>query len=129
MSRDPERAELSRARTCYKHLAGQLGVAWLASLESEQLLRIRDGDLSLSPRGIARFEDLGLTQDSWPAGKPCLDWTERRNHLAGPLGVLLTEHLFAIRWLARREGGRALRITDRGRSGFARFGVSATLLG
>jgi DNA-binding transcriptional ArsR family regulator len=128
-SGDPARAELSRARTCYKHLAGKVGVAWLASLEAGRLLRIRDGALSLSPRGVARFEDLGLTQESWPSGKPCLDWTERRNHLAGPLGVLLTEHLFAIRWLARREGGRALRITDRGRSGLARFGLPATLLG
>jgi DNA-binding transcriptional ArsR family regulator len=127
-SPDPARAALSRARTCYRHLAGQLGVAWLATLESRRFLRVRDGALSLAPRGIACFEDTGLTMTQWPSGKPCLDWTERRNHLGGPLGVALTEHLFALGWLARRPGGRALRITARGRSGLERFGLSAALL-
>jgi DNA-binding transcriptional ArsR family regulator len=127
-SPEPARAALSHARTCYRHLAGQLGVAWLASLESRRFLRVRDGALSLAPRGIACFEDLGLTMTAWPAGKPCLDWTERRNHLGGALGVALTQHLFALRWLARRPGGRALRITSKGRAGFERFGVPRVLL-
>ncbi|MGO8996609.1 MAG: ArsR/SmtB family transcription factor [Polyangiaceae bacterium] len=128
---DPARAALSRARSCYKHLAGQLGVAWLASLESRRLLRIRDGALSLAPRGIACFEELGLSMREgreWPTGKPCLDWTERRNHLGGSLGVVLTQHLFALEWLSRREGARALRITADGRRGFRRFGLEAALL-
>jgi hypothetical protein len=123
------RLELSRARTCYKHLAGQLGVAWLAALESRRLLGIRDGAFALAPSGVACFEDIGLTRERWPDGKPCLDWTERRNHLGGPLGVVLTEHLFSLGWLARREGGRALRITAKGRTGLARFGLPAGLLG
>jgi DNA-binding transcriptional ArsR family regulator len=128
VSKDPARAALSRARSCYKHLAGELGVAWLASLESRRLLRIEGGALSLAPRGIACFAELGLTRAQWPAGKPCLDWTERRNHLGGPLGVVLTEHLFSLRWVARREGGRALRITASGRSGFAQLGLPKALL-
>ncbi len=126
---NPARAALSHARTCYQHLAGRLGVAWLAALESQRLLRINDGALTLAPRGVVRFERLGLAMAQWPAGRPCLDWTERRNHLGGPLGTLLTEHLFTLKWLARREERRALRITTRGRSGFERFGLSATLLG
>ncbi len=128
-SPEPARAALSHARTCYRHLAGQLGVGWLASLEARRFLRVRDGALSLAPRGIACFEDLGLTMTGWPAGKPCLDWTERRNHLGGALGVALTQHLFALRWLARRPGGRALRITSKGRAGFERFGLPQALLG
>jgi hypothetical protein len=120
----PERAFFSHARTCYKHLAGRLGVAWLASLEQDRLLRIRDGSLILAPRGVARFEELGLASATWPSGKPCLDWTERRNHLGGPLGVLLTQHLFALKWVARRKDGRALRVTSIGRAGFARFGLA-----
>jgi DNA-binding transcriptional ArsR family regulator len=128
-SLDPARVALSHARTCYKHLAGQLGVAWLASLESRRLLRMRDGALSLAPRGIACFEELGLSPGRWPEGKTCLDWTERRNHLGGPLGSILTEHLLALKWLARRERARALRITATGRTGFARFGLPASLLG
>jgi DNA-binding transcriptional ArsR family regulator len=126
---DPARLALSRARTCYRHLAGQLGVAWLGSLESLRLLRLRDGALSLAPRGVARFEELGLSPARWPTGKPCLDWTERRNHLGGPLGAALTEHLLALGWLARRAEGRSLRITAKGRAGFASFGLPAVLLG
>ena len=128
-SANPARAAMSQARTCYKHLAGRLGVGWLASLESQRLLQVRDGAFSLAPRGIACFEKLGLAPTRWPAGKPCLDWTERRNHLGGALGAILTEHLFALEWLARREQGRALRITAKGRTGFGRFGLPASLLG
>lgn len=121
---DPARAALSEARTCYQHLAGRLGVAWLASLESQRLLRIDGGALTLAPRGVLRFEKLGLAPARWPSGKPCLDWTERRNHLGGPLGALLTGHLFQLEWLARREERRALRVTTRGRSGFKLFGLA-----
>jgi DNA-binding transcriptional ArsR family regulator len=120
---DPARAALCRARTCYKHLAGQLGVAWLAALERQELVGVHDGALVLTPGGKACFEGLGLSVPAWPVGKTCLDWTERRNHLGGALGVLLTQHLLARGWLARHGDGRALRITSVGRSGFARFGL------
>jgi DNA-binding transcriptional ArsR family regulator len=125
---EPSRAVLARARTCYKHLAGALGVAWLAALERKRCLRVGGGAMTLAPRGVARFEEIGLTAGDWPPGKPCLDWTERKNHLGGPLGVLLTQHLFALGWLRRREEGRALRITSKGRSGFARFGLADSIL-
>jgi DNA-binding transcriptional ArsR family regulator len=127
-SSDPSRAALSFARTCYKHLAGELGVAWLASLERQRFFRIRDGALTLAPRGARFFEELGVEVTHWPAGKPCLDWTARRNHLGGALGVLLTQHLFSLRWLARRKEGRALRVTTLGQSGFARLGISDAIL-
>jgi DNA-binding transcriptional ArsR family regulator len=125
----PSLAPLARARTCYRHLAGQLGVGWLAALEAKRMLRIREGALTLAPRGIACFEELGLALPQWPAGKACLDWTERRNHLGGALGVALTEHLFSLAWVARRDEKRALRITSIGREGFARLGIPASLLG
>jgi DNA-binding transcriptional ArsR family regulator len=120
---DPAREALSQARTCYKHLAGQLGVGWLASLERQRMIRLRDGALTLDPRGVACFEGLGLKPTRWPVGKLCLDWTERRHHFGGALGVLLTQHLLTLRWLARRKDGRALRITSIGRPGFAQFGL------
>jgi len=110
----PERLALVAARTCYRHLAGRLGVAWLASLERARLVGVRDGALALTRRGVARFEELGLAPARWPPGKTCLDWTERRYHLGGPLGTLLTDHLFAKKWLARRRDGRAVRITPEG---------------
>ena len=120
---NPARLALSQARTCYQHLAGRLGVAWLAALERQRLLRIVDGALALAPRGIARIERAGLAAGGWPAGKPCLDWTERRHHLGGPLGSLLTQRMFRARWLARREGGRAVRVTTLGRARLADLGL------
>ena len=71
----------------------------------------------------ARFDiatTLGLDPGRWPEGKLCLDWTERRTHLGGPLGALLTRHLFSLRWIARRSSGRAVRLTDAGRRALQR---------
>jgi DNA-binding transcriptional ArsR family regulator len=125
---DPVRAALSRARTCYKHLAGRLGVDWMDSLERQRFLGLQAGALGLTARGVACFEDLGLSVPHWPTGKSCLDWTERRNHLGGALGALLTQHLLSIQWIAKSREGRALRITPAGRSEFARFGISRGVL-
>ncbi|WP_394838030.1 winged helix-turn-helix domain-containing protein [Pendulispora rubella] len=124
----PARLELTQARMCYHHLAGRLGVAWLAGIEQARFLRVRDGAFALTKRGIAWFEESGLSAPRWRTvtGKFCLDWTERRHHLGGSLGALLTRHLFTMEWIARRGGGanapvsRAVRVTSKGRREFAR---------
>jgi DNA-binding transcriptional ArsR family regulator len=116
---DPAREAIARARTCYKHLAGRLGVAWLDGLEKTGLIALSSGALALTGRGCTRFAALGFEADRYPAGKPCLDWTERKSHLGGPLGVFLTERLFALRWIVREKEGRAVRITTLGRRAFA----------
>jgi len=118
--RSPERAELAEARTCYLHLAGRLGVAWLEALEKLRFLQLTGGVLSLTGEGVDRFATLELRPPHWVAGKPCLDWTERRFHLGGGLGALLTRHLFERGWLARRTGSRAVRVTSSGARVFAR---------
>ena len=115
----PARAALGEARTCYLHLAGRLGVAWLDMLERRQLIQLSEGALAMTRKGMERFASLRLEPSSWPTGKPCLDWTERRSHLGGPLGALLTQHLLGRGWLARRNGSRAVRVTSRGARGFA----------
>jgi DNA-binding transcriptional ArsR family regulator len=125
---DSARDAFFHARTCYRHLAGQLGVAWMHALEQRRFLKLRAGTIVLAPRGIACFEELGLTVPTWPTGKACLDWTERKSHLGGPLGRLLTQHLLELRWLARRSEGRAVRITTRGRSELERFGLPRSCL-
>lgn len=125
------RDTLAPARTCYRHLAGQLGVAWFAALENERVLDARRGAVRLTDSGLARLEALGL---DLPAsvhdvtGTPCLDWTERRNHLGGPLGVLLTERLLVRRWVARRKDRRSLRVTVVGRHPFAAMGIGPVVL-
>jgi DNA-binding transcriptional ArsR family regulator len=110
----PERAALAEARTCYLHLAGRLGVAWLDALEKGRFLHLSGGALAVTVKGMAHFESLELKPERWLAGKPCLDWTERRSHLGGPLGSLLTQHLFERGWLVRRSATRAVRVTSRG---------------
>lgn len=116
----PERRALSEARTCYRHLAGRLGVALLGALERARYVGLTDGAVELTDAGRSWLEGLGVERSRWAAGRPCLDWTERRFHLGGELGAQLTEQLFALRWLARRRETRALRVTETGRLALAR---------
>jgi DNA-binding transcriptional ArsR family regulator len=122
---DPARQIFTEARTCYQHLAGKLGVAFLSALEKQKLLRIGGGGYELSPKGIVRCEAAGFESlKKWPSGKPCLDWTERQSHLGGPLGSFLTQQMLERKWLARHREGRAVRLTSVGRRRLADFGVA-----
>ena len=115
---------LRHARTCYDHLAGELGVAISDALTHRGLLR-RPGDgdaYTLTDAGAAHLDALGLDVDGLRARRrafvrPCLDWTERRPHLAGALGAGIADHALAHGWLARRPGSRALRVTEDGARG------------
>lgn len=107
---------LAFARTCYDHLAGTLGVALTTRLVA---LGALDGDdLSVSDQGRAWFarllgEDLP-SRPRRPLTRPCLDWTERRTHLAGLAGRLLLDHLTREEWLVPLRSSRALRLTPAG---------------
>lgn len=128
---DPTREMLSHARTCYRHLAGRLGVAWYGALEREGILRSRRGVPQLIRGGIRRLADLGLSlpdEATGVEGKACLDWTERSHHLGGALGSLLTDRMLALRWIARRKDTRAVRVTQAGCTGLAEIGISADVL-
>jgi DNA-binding transcriptional ArsR family regulator len=111
------------ARSCYDHLAGRLGVAVAEALEARGLVRLPDpaaAEFELTGAGHAWFEAFGV--DTAPArtrplARACLDWTERRPHLAGALGARLLTRLMALGWLARVEGGRGLAITAAGERG------------
>jgi DNA-binding transcriptional ArsR family regulator len=128
---------LRQARTCYNHLAGRLGVALLTGLLSRGLMDGGDGqhhpdraphdrlsapgrDLSyrLTRRGEAAFSQIGLDLDEVLAHRPavryCLDWSEQRHHLAGPLGTALADRLFALGWVTRTQRRRVVRVTDAG---------------
>jgi DNA-binding transcriptional ArsR family regulator len=116
---DPARAALRRARTCYRHLAGAIGVALVEAMVRRRLLR-RTGDaFLLTGTGRRAMATLGLLEADGVAlqGSPCLDWTERRDHVAGPLGVALTQGLLESGWLQRRKQGRSLRVTVEGARG------------
>ncbi|MDP6832071.1 MAG: helix-turn-helix transcriptional regulator [Alphaproteobacteria bacterium] len=107
------------ARTCYRHLAGRLGVAVTAALEEKDLLRRNGDDFDLTPGGEGFFAELGIVPDELRKGRrhfarQCLDWSERRPHLGGALGVALTDRFLAQKWLRRVPGGRAVRLTKLG---------------
>lgn len=105
---------LSAARTCYGHLAGRLGVDLTEALIERQLIE-REGDVFLlTGDGAEWLQGIGVGKPP-RAGKTCNDWSERRPHLAGKLGVALTRSLFELGWIERTKLARAVRVTPRGR--------------
>lgn len=126
----PGYRSLKQARTCYCHLAGELGVAWLQGLLQHAHLQPEDGHFVLTGAGRQALADNGLSLPmAVPAGAaarrrfayPCLDWSERRDHLAGTLGTALLDHAMASDWLRRQDEGRALRLTPTGRQALYRW--------
>lgn len=119
---------LCLARTCYRHLAGRLGVAVCDAWLTRGWLR-SDGDgLHLAPAALDGLAQTGLVVPVPErllrlAGRGCLDWTERRLHLGGPLGVTLTDAMLEARWLRRSRQGRALLPSDEGLRRLAQLGV------
>lgn len=108
------RDALARARTCYDHLAGRLGVAVTDSMTERGLLDWSDG-VTLTLAGQRWLADLGVTverRSSRPLVRSCLDLTERRLHLAGAVGAALCRHVVDRGWVRRIAGDRALRVTD-----------------
>ncbi len=125
----PRDEALRAARTCYDHLAGRLGTALADALASRGHVVLSDGAATVTIEGErALLElDIALAPDrkgARPLCRVCLDWSERRPHLAGRLGAALCTRSFELGWVERVRDSRALTITPLGRSGFAeRFGV------
>lgn len=121
---------LRGARTCYDHLAGALGVGLTDSLERQHMIEPGDGAWALTSAGERRLGSLGidaaaLRHQRRTFARPCLDWTERRPHLAGALGAAVARHALDRTWLRPVPGTRALRVTDEGRRGFLdEFGLN-----
>ncbi len=112
--------ELRLARTCYDHLAGWLGCAVTDALVASGALRRRGARFLIAPAGPDRLRELGVEVASLEGGRrplvrACLDWSERRPHLAGALGASLATRLLERGWVARARASRALRVTTRGR--------------
>jgi DNA-binding transcriptional ArsR family regulator len=110
---------MAKARTCYDHLAGQLGVRITDALSDARLLD-RAGGFALTPSGMDWLEAaMGIDVAALRAGRrplvrSCLDWTERRPHLGGAVGAALCERFLAEGWVTRVIGGRAVRVTAAG---------------
>jgi DNA-binding transcriptional ArsR family regulator len=127
--REATQSELLRdARTCYDHLAGRLGVGLARALENRGAVVRRNGDFALGDRAAERLEPLGidlepLTALRRPLVRGCLDWSERELHVAGALGAAVTNRLFELGCLARRDRTRSVAVTEAGRVLLTELGV------
>ncbi len=130
----PRDAALRAARICYDHLAGRLGVALADALVAGGHVEFADDAGLVTDTGIELLTRIGVDVDAITArrGKrsgrvlcrPCLDWSERRPHLAGLVGAVLCSHALSQGWIRRIEGTRAVSITPDGRRRFREaFGI------
>ncbi|MBS0325794.1 MAG: helix-turn-helix transcriptional regulator [Proteobacteria bacterium] len=115
---------LREARSCYGHLAGRLGVALHDTLLERGSLSFASGAAHVTESGHAELLAAGIDSRAIAGGRrgvayPCVDWSERRDHFAGPLAVAMLDHFVARRWLVRAEGSRALTLTATGRRSLA----------
>jgi DNA-binding transcriptional ArsR family regulator len=127
--RSSSRAQaLRHARTCYDHLAGALAVALTDALCTAGILI--DTELTLTDTGARQLQKFGIDVPGLRAGerpltRSCLDWSEKRPHLAGALGASLCQQLVDRRWITRLPEPRIVRLTSAGRDGLARtFGLT-----
>ena len=130
----PKDLALRRARTCYDHFAGQLGVALADAMVARGHVELTSAAGLLTDSGMVFLGEIGidlaplLARRTKSSGRvlcrPCLDWSERRPHLAGRLGAALCAHGLEQDWTRRIEGTRAVQITPKGEQIFRKtFGA------
>jgi DNA-binding transcriptional ArsR family regulator len=116
------------ARTCYDHLAGELGVRFTRALVDQgMLVEVEDG-YGVTEEGISRLREFGVDLSGRKGriqfAPRHVDWSERYYHFAGPLAKATTTHLFELGWIERVPASRAVRLTEAGRLGLReRFGL------
>jgi DNA-binding transcriptional ArsR family regulator len=120
----PKDEALRAARTCYDHIAGRLGVAIADRFTARGAIEFDDGVGILTREGSALMTRMGvdavlsrdpLPRSTRPLCRSCLDWSERRPHLAGKLGAAILTHWLEQGWVRRRAESRTLRVTPKGR--------------
>ncbi|MEN1970063.1 helix-turn-helix domain-containing protein [Lentibacillus sp. N15] len=120
-----ENKAIRKARTCYDHLAGQLGVALTNSMVNMGYLKDGKKEFTVTPNGVEFFHDFGLNLEDLRKkrrsfSRACLDWSERNHHLAGSLGQAITSQLLELNWIDRKPASRAVTITEKGCEEFRR---------
>ncbi|MBF4492806.1 winged helix-turn-helix transcriptional regulator [Flavobacterium sp. MR2016-29] len=106
-------------RTCYDHLAGKIGVALTDSLLEQKIIVEKNNAFEISFEGEKWFSNFGINLEEAQKQKriflkPCLDWSERRNHLAGSVGALLLNKMISEDWLRKTKNSRAIIVTAKG---------------
>jgi len=111
--------ELTKARTCYDHLAGKLGVRLTENLMEKGIITNTGNTFVITQKGEKWFNDMGIGLDILRKQKrklayPCLDWSERKHHLAGALGSALLQVFLDKNWIKRKGNSRAIILTPTG---------------
>jgi DNA-binding transcriptional ArsR family regulator len=119
----PKDPALRKARVCYNHLAGDYGVRLLDRLVADGDVTLDGDEAAVTPAGEMRMAALGIDMPALkaqrrPVCRTCLDWSERRSHLAGSLGEALLARFIANGWAKREKNSRAVRFTGEGEREF-----------
>jgi len=126
----PREPALRKARICYDHLAGDLGVGLYDALLAARLVTSNGKGLAVSPKGTRSFRELGIDLEALahrrrPLCRPCLDWSARRHHLAGALGAALLARFIALGWARVVKGSRVVAFSPAGEDALRRrFGLA-----
>jgi DNA-binding transcriptional ArsR family regulator len=112
--------EIRYCRTCYDHLAGRVGVLLTEQLLKHKIILQAGSEFELTRKGIKWFESLGIEITAVRStrrifARACLDWSERRHHLAGALGAAFLERILEFDWIRRVKHSRAIILTPKGR--------------
>jgi DNA-binding transcriptional ArsR family regulator len=112
-------------RTCYDHLAGRIGVGLMDALLKQKMLVQQGGLLELTAKGRSFFDNMGIPVDLLRSktrvlARPCLDWTEKRYHLAGSLGAAWLEKMRSLDYIRKVKNSRAVIVTAKGEAAFYR---------
>jgi len=124
--------DMRMARMCYDHLAGRLGVGLADTLQTRGFVEFGNDGGIVTGAGEMFFAEVGIDIAAARSGRrafcrPCIDWSERRPHLAGAVGAALAQHMFEANWIARVRDRRAVTVTPKGRLQLDRvFGVVLT---
>ncbi len=119
----PKEPALREARVCYDHLAGRLGVALYDGLVANAWLASEAPNAAPTRKGEKAFADVGIDLVALDGGKrllcrTCLDWSERRHHLAGALGAAILDHVYEKKWAKRDRATRAVHFSSTGEANF-----------
>lgn len=117
-------------RTCYDHLAGYVGVLLVETMEKKGFLKKTENQYLVTKNGWNWFQQFNIKQSDYstirrPVARQCLDWSERRPHLAGQLGADLLQIMLVKKWLKKVQFSRELIVTGKGRQEiYELFGLS-----
>jgi len=126
LASSPREPALRKARMCYDHLAGELAVWAFERMVAKRVFIIEPQSFALTSLGARWFDSRGISTDTLANPRrvlcrPCLDWGERRHHLAGALGAALVQRCFTLRWARRAANSRVIAFTPQGEREFRRL--------